>query len=690
VLRLPKKVTTVKSKGGRDVGMVFGAGYYPAYGITPRRKFKIQALAAGQAFIRAQGHSAFLHKFNPTPAVLGDFSKDIKAGRLTKASAAEQQEIRAPTSEWATSQAFEDFLVSRIFHKATAFNILGNFAWYQAGLSTADAKTIGKDIYNEYLGTIQRPSKILKAALGKVNNNIFEAQKLVINEFFEDNYSGYEEIEGTTLLSNIHQLAADVLNNGMLLTNKDLQTLTEEQLQKAGKDAPEEDYKFLNRKMAEAYGKNPPAGFAKPLDSLSKANKIDMKGWIKINGKRIGMVYDVTEALILEGAKTGEHGVGRAFKFDPALQKKDQLKHDWFGNKENRGKVKDSISAYFKKEIEDIFNPVIRGLKDYVDASPSKATEKTIKNTFVDPKTKKLLSGDALKKFYELDEAGEAFKFALDEANDAVNTWTSGIGGYAIETDPKKVERKMMKLYGYIFHNIMNIPNMTGNTFFQGHRVSERGPLGDAWYAAVPMKQYVSGKNIYEFKPEYPVSGGPTKGTVILEGPNLTLAFLARYTEMTPERARIIATEQAAAYASSSFHAGAGITSSLNQTNGAAESLCNASTVSATLKHATTVSYLPNFLPKFFSDIVDKIKLSGDEVEKLVPQQTLDKYSMVSPGSSVFDHFWALPYVSVLDTMERKVKELDSFLSGVAYEGHTTSWVGASPHLSKEKGFGPA
>ena len=681
-------------KGGpnkaRQVAMLLSTGFYPAFGRDPKLKFKMQAAAAKQTYIREPGYTTFIHNWSPIPSILGKFSKTVKG--MSEADAArfttEKAELRTPSTHF-TKESFQAYFNERIFHKASAFNLLGNFVWYQGGLSGADATSIAGGIFDE-LFSGNKQNTILAQQLAKTNNNIFEAQKLILDDFFEKNYAGYTEAEQSVLKKKGHRLASSILKGRILLTKDDLIAVTEEQLDISKADMSEEDYENVNKQLAAIFSGTKGGakqGVSAPGDSIFAANKIDMKGWIEIGNKRLNTVYDVTVSQIMEHAKLGEHGVGRTLRFDENLTKKEQETFEWV--KENKKTVKGAVENFFEEEIKEIFNPVIVGLKKVagVTGSEKDVTKEDIKRDFGDVYGKRL-------EYIEMSKKGsvlEAYNLLGEDVRKVLQTYVSGIGGYAAVASKGGKERKLGKLLGYIFHNIMNIPNMYENTFFQSHPISKKSPLGDTWYAAVPMEMITKGSNVYEFNPKSPSEFKwpviDETGTLILSGPNMSMALWTKYGNLTTTQAAKMAVGQAITNQLALFHTKG------ERVDGPVEnsvmSLCDAVVTDNTLNHATSVTFLPSFLPEFFSNIVKTIgeDFSEEKMKGLVGKH-LTTAQEQSPGSSTFDHFWALPYVSTIDTLERSGSDLNTYLSGIQYEGGKKSWVSASPYLSAERGFG--
>ncbi len=709
-------------KGGpnkeREVAMLLSTGFYPAFGKNPKLLFNMQVAKARQTYIRAPGYTTFIHNWDVAGStgkhlgdVLGNFSKTFKTGIPKKGSRGKVKgmpgtllkmapaESRIPTQPF-SKESFQAYFRERIFHKASAINLLGNFVWYQGGLSPTDATSIAGGIFDE-LFTGNKQNAILAQQLAKTNNNILEAQKLMLDDFFEKNYAGYTEVEQSTLKKKAHRLASSILKGRMLLSKDDLIAVTEEQLDVSKADMSEEDYDNVNQQLAAIFSGTKGGarqGVSAPGKSIWAANKLDMKGWIEQGKKRHDLVYDVTVSEIMKGAKTGEHGVGRVLRFDETLQKKEQETFEWVKN--NTRTVKGAVENFFEEEIKVIFNPVIEGLKKAagVTGSEKDVTREDIKRDFETVYQNR-------SKYVEMSKNGqgalEASKLLGDDARKVLEKYVSGIGGYATEKGKGGKEGKLGTLLGYIFHNIMNIPNMYGNTFFQSHPISKKSSLGNTWYAAVPMEMITKGPNVYEFNPKSPSEfTWPLKtldpathtesnevGTLILSGPNMSMALWTKYGNLMPVQAAKMAVEQAITNQLALFHTkGERVDGPVENT---VMSLCDAVVTDNTLNHATSVTYLPNFLPEFFSNIVKHIGKDFDEKElKGLVGEHLTTAQEQSPGSSTFDHFWALPYVSTFDTLERSGDDVHTYLSGIQYEGGKKSWVSASPYLSKERGFG--
>tara|TARA_Y100000310_G_C20654864_1_gene801463 strand:- start:26 stop:2086 length:2061 start_codon:yes stop_codon:yes gene_type:complete len=603
---------------------------------------------------------------------------------------------------------------------ATArYALRGNFVWWQSGMGQADIEDLARSLYAVFQSDIGpditqleaeakeiKKSEKYKTSKGdarkKMTAHIKEGKAQVkadaMINLFNNIFKSYQDKE-TDLVKRGKEMIKFMINHQF--NEEELEDFSKSYWVEDGKmaaDITEEEWKVLNESDLLS-GK---AGFEKPGETIGDAEKIDMRGWIKRDGKKVKLAFDVTEDFLTtsEAAKSGAHGLGTALFFgekgkNPAAHAAGG--YEWVGK--NQPTVREAIAKHFSKEIKDFYNPIVKDIKEYLNKDQPGGSSMAEKLEKYEPKympgqSSASLSSDIVK----------GGVLANTRTAGLLNNWISEQLGYGSggRKDPKKrltaEQKKQTKLVGYVQHNMKNINNMVDTEFSQMHKVTKRGRLGDAWYASVPMSLFpVDDKREYEFRRKdharTPMGLGDIRaskrpaalgGTALLHGPRASLALLVKEGVINAIQARLLQGQQAQVNAIGHMHMG----TTSNNSDGASVSLCNA----ASLKqgHATTVAYAPTILPRFFADFMKKMA-RGDEKDleeiRTAAYKALDKHATAipnalfrggsqinvgagfGPGGGSVDYttgLWALPYVTMEDSLERTADEAYTWMTNKA------------------------
>ncbi len=595
-----------KTSGGRPIGWVIGGGFYPSLAEKGKikRKFAFQA-HPGKREIFSQGFS------------------------------------RSSVEYRASEESFTNMLKKKLFAKGARYVLRGNYAWWQNGMDNLNVSAVGKELFNFFSGIEDNKgftsalSSVKSAVMAEKGIDILDkaAEKRAFNKakaetLFNDIFEGYEKFE-TQASSKVKAMVEIMIDQQ--LTGKDLQQFGDTYWEEHGKtlaDVSEEEWKILNKSQLLS-GK---AGFEAPGEAVGAANKVDMKAWIMRNGKKIELAYDVTEELVsgTDTAKQGGHGLGRRINWGGGRAGAPNIDFDWITK--NKETVETAVRKHFTDEIDDIYNPIIKDIKAHLIKQRGEPISKD-----------KPLKPEEIAKSVKSGDIVSGAILANTKTAELLNKWVNPNEGYPVKKG--KGKQKKTKLTGFILHNIMNINETTGKEFSQMHRVSERGEIGDAWYAQVPMSMHpIDTKKAYEFLTEGVRS---PEATELMRGPNATLALLVKEKIIEDFEARELAAQQAQVFAVGQMHAG----TSKTNADGTSLSQCNAFIADGSkTKHATTVTFAPGVIVKFFEDFVKQLTTRDNEViEKLAKQALNQNTQQINSGGSAsnFNKFWALPFIAI-------------------------------------------
>ena len=604
--------------GGRTVGYIMAGGFYPALVKKTKLRYRAQASMYDQIFISARGLSSKL-----------------------KPSKASQIESR------------EEYRKHFIKGLAQRYALKGNFVWFQSAISgNKEMKEVADNLYDTVYG--QQQEKTLAP----------------MRQFFTSLQRRYENFEGSELEFSIHKMVQKLFNEDNpfkqanleeFVNNYALETDSSGVKVKLIAAASEEEYEAL---ISSGVIDPEKVKVMSPLEAAGeKANVIDMRAWVASGGKNdkaVEIIFDATEGRLSKAdeAMKGEHGVGKA--------------PSWTGGaryttvEKNRPAIQEAVKDHFLGEIKDIYNPIIRSVREVGfyklkikrGAAPGRGGFKPADIAEV------VKTGDIMSGITNLNA----------EANVAMDTWVNPDLDYPVKTKKgvAREKEKQTSLVTYIMHNMMNVENMIGRNFAQAHRVSGRGMEGDAWYAIVPMGMHPPGLKspAYEFR-EFGMKDSP-QGTEILPGPSATLAMLVKYDAITPSEARQLAINQKLTYITGRYHHGA----SHLLSNGASMSNCNAFASGKSMKHATTVAYAPGFVAQFYANLVAHLKSDPSKVKDMIKGNVLKKFEKNLHVNN-FRDFWALPFVSIWDTLERQSSEQFSWMAKGRPARETGGWITA-------------
>ena len=120
------------------------------------------------------------------------------------------------------------------------------------------------------------------------------------------------------------------------------------------------------------------------------------------------------------------------------------------------------------------------------------------------------------------------------------------------------------------------------------------------------------------------------------------------------------------------MHAG----TSKTNADGTSLSQCNAFIADGSkTKHATTVTFAPGVIVKFFEDFVKQLTTRDNEViEKLAKQALNQNTQQINSGGSAsnFNKFWALPFIAIEDNLERMADETTTWIDKAREKGLPT------------------
>ena len=607
----------------RTVGYIMAGGFYPALAKTTKLRYRAQANMYDQVFISARG-----------------LSSKLKPSKLS------QIESR------------EEYRKHFIKGLAQRYALKGNFVWFQSAISgDAEMNEIADNLYNTVYG--QQQEKTLP----------------LIKQFFDSLQKRYEKFEGSEMENRIHTMVQKLFNENNPLDQSNLQEFFNNYALETGKGgklklvaaASEEEYEALIKSGIIDPTK---AAIMTPLEAAGeKANVIDMRAWVAGGGENdtaIEIIFDATEGRLMtrDEAMKGEHGVGKI----PSWTGK--AVHEAADVEKNIPKLREAIKEHFLDEIKDIYNPIVRSIRE-VGFKKLKARDKKVTTLEPSELAKVVDTGDIMSGITELSA----------EANTAMDTWVNPDLDYPVKVKKGVVKEKTKQtsLLSYIMHNMMNVENMIGRNFAQAHRVSRRGREGDAWYAVVPMHLHPPGPKApaYEFF-EKGMTTSP-EGTEILPGPSATLAMLVKYDAITPSEARKLAIHQKLTYITGRYHHG----ESHLLDNGATMSNCNAFASTGGMKHATTVAYAPGFVTQFYANLVAHLKSDPSKVKDMIKGNNLKKFNKNIHVNN-FKDFWALPFVSIWDTLERQSEEDFTWMAEGKPARETGGWITATMRPAKK------
>ena len=607
---------------GRTVGYIMAGGFYPALVKTTKLRYRAQASMYDQIFISARGLSS---KLRP--------------------------------SKMSQIESREEYRKHFIKGLAQRYALKGNFVWFQSAISgDAEMKQIADNLYDTVYG--QEEEKTLPP----------------IKQFFTSLQKKYEKFEGSEMENNIHTMVQKLFNENNPFKQSNLQEFVNNYALETGKGgklklvaaASEEEYEALIKS-----GVIDPerAAIMSPLEAAGeKANVIDMRAWVASGGENdraVEIIFDATEGRLskVDEAMKGEHGVGKV--------------PSWTGGatyttvEKNKSDIQESVKEHFLGEIKDIYNPIVRSIREVGFKKLNAEKDKKVTTLKPSELAKVVDTGDIMSGITELNA----------KANTAMDTWVNPDLDYPVKIKEgvAREKEKQTSLVTYIMHNMMNAENMIGRNFAQAHRVSGRGMEGDAWYAVVPMHLHPPGPKTpaYEFFEE-----GMTKspqGTEILPGPSATLAMLVKYDAITPSEARQLAINQKLTFITGRYHHG----ESHILDNGASMSNCNAFASGSGMKHATTVAYAPGFVAQFYANLVAHLKSDPSKVKDMIKGNDLKDFSKNIHVNN-FKDFWALPFISIWDTLERQSSEQFTWMAKGRPARETGGWITAKMGPAKK------
>ena len=634
------------TSGGRPIAWTIGGGFIPSFGEQGKikRKFQFSPSAARMP-----------KPFGLRPSVLLPYP--------------------------ASKGALENNLKKKLFAAGARYSIRGNYTWWQNGVDNLDIKAIAESLFDVFdestttgiaeIDARIKETKLLKGDTKSLTEEKRDFKSLKMEELFNNIFQGYRNME-TDLAKRVQGMIGTMIDHQF--KGKDLENFVDTYWQENGKllaDVSEEEWKMLNESTLLS-GK---AGFEEPGETIGDAEKIDMKGWIMRNGKKINLAFDVTEDFLTtsEAVKSGVHGLGKAITWGGKTGAA-ATDYSWIG--ENRATVRNAIAKHFDSEIEEFFNPIVKDIKAHLKEDTS-IPGNTIREKMENYVPKYMPNQDWASLTSDI-KSGTILANTKTAA--LLNEWVNEETGYIVGRDPatakgqKAIAKKKGKLLGYVQHNMKNIHNMVETEFSQMHRVSKKSEIGDAWYASIPMSLFPEGdENEFEFKRkgartplgsggQDPMTGETAEGgTVLLHGPRASLALLIKEGVINDVQARVMQARQSQVFAVGHMHAG----TSTNDANGATMSLCNGYTAKG--NHGTTVAYTPKVLLKFFTDFVktletgDKVKADEFIIKAADKALTENTVQVQNRDLGNFNRFWALPFIGIEDNLERLATDLYSW-----------------------------
>ena len=595
----------------RKLAWTIAAGFYPSFGEQGRikRRYTFQSMPKQKPSIWAMGlpHKAAFKRIG------GDSASYVQV-KLKKI----------------------------LFAKGAKYTIKGHHAWWQSGIDNMSLNTLAKDLYT---GMSDLPEKTNTAKAERIYDMLLK---------------GFTDFEGSAA-SRTKAMVDIVTENSLKGAKLEDFAANYWDISKSDADVPEEEWEAL---LQAGLVDQSDVIFQKPDESLGKANKIDIKLMLSRLDK--ALAYDATESLLAsrDEYQQGSHGLSRKMEWTGKTGGRGVLEPEFEWIEKNKPTVIKDIKDYWIKSIEEEFNPVIKEMVAY--GSESLGISKAPKPEQMVGKTGGEGALITTKFLEDMVEGGEFAGFP--QLAQVAQEWSNA--GYKSKTDKVTKEQlgpklKRKKLFGYLLHNIGNINTIMETDFYQTHRISKRGPYGDAWYAFIPMSMYPPDHktDAYQFLTEGDKS---PENTQLMSGPNATLSLLAQ--QIKGFDASLVAAYQSAFFAARRFHS----SNVKVLTDGALLSTTNAESVKQN-KHGVTVTYSPKDTVKFFAHFVERLTkgMTKEQLEVISDKafQSQKGTNLKIPNLQGFDKFWALPYIAFEDNLERKSGEVYTWFNEVAEKG---------------------
>ena len=673
-------------QGSRDVAWVVAGGFYPSFG--------------DKSTIRTEYASQLQPRYTPSLHMYGlphraSFNQIHSSWRTAMAGG---------TIAQGTSEVAEE-LEKSLIGAGARYKLLGHHAWWSAGTKYLNINNLAQDLYRGMIGL--RPNVQSAASFKEASNILYD--RLI---------SGFSEFEDSRGYPATKKMIDTITENSLEGANLDEYVTNYWNTHKRDVDVSEEEWSdLLNsglfRQLVE---------YEEPGDSLSDANKIDVRVMIQELNNLERYRIDATESLISTDASLGGHGVLRKMNWENLSQNASEGAPATSGTPEyawieaNRAEIQTNISNHFIDAIQDDFNPVIRNMVRAASNPPNIPTPEQLVRDGAPQAAHNIAYTSS---FWQNADPAD-FSELLTVLDRIVGGTGAGLGGAAasplstgrainptagLGLGPRigagtggryarksgKEGKKRTAMIRFILHSISNLNALGEDFFYQAHRVSDRNRFGDAFYAMVPMSQIIEGdpewpsalpnaagdvSPAYEYRTTTPRS---PLGTLLLGGPNATLALIMHKLgpqSMTAYQAREINLYQTRTYITKEFHGG--IVQQMNDRS--ILSNTNAESVTSN-KHAFTVSYAPTDMIAFFTNFTRKLSdgLSSDEAKKIGEAViAANNYKLINPLRSPAPHkFWALPYLAFEDSLERKADELYSWYNENAETSIKTDTISA-------------